>query len=123
MRLEKRLTVFEHYRLRVDGVNFCHEHLALLDRWCSTQNREVIQVGRNNVKFTEYVGVLQVRDLVIEILPKIGRFEAEATARDKWRNALLDMLAVAGIVRSHSAGDASLRTTQHHLFHGIYRAF
>ncbi len=123
MRLEKRLTVFEHYRLRVDGVNFCHEHLALLDRWCSTQNREVIQVGHNNVKFTEYVGVLQVRDLVIEILPKIGRFEAEATARDKWRNALLDMLAVAGIVRSHSAGDASLRTIHHSLLDVLFSEF
>jgi 5-methylcytosine-specific restriction enzyme subunit McrC len=123
MNPEKRLTVFEHDRLRVDGETFRHEHLRLLDRWNSSFSREAIQVGRNSVKFSQYVGVLQVGDLVIEILPKIGRFEVETTARDRWRDALWRMLQVVGVVRFRVAGDTSLRTTHFSLLDMLFGEF
>lgn len=123
MNPENRLTVFEHDRLRVNDETFRDEHLTLLDRWNSSSSRAAIQVGRNSVKFSEYVGVLQVGDLVIEILPKIGRFEAETTARDIWRDALWEMLQFVGVVRSQTAGDAFLRTAHYSLLDMLFGEF
>jgi 5-methylcytosine-specific restriction enzyme subunit McrC len=120
MKPNPSVTVFEHDRLRVDGKVFREEHLATLDRWSNTQKRSLLQVGRNGVRFSEYVGVLQVNDLVIEILPKIGRFEEEAVARDRWRDALIGMLQIAGVVRSRSAGNASLRTSHSSLLDVLF---
>jgi len=48
----------------------------------------------DGIRFSHYVGVLQVGDLVIEILPK-----TEAAAPEVWRQVLLEMLALAGIVK------------------------
>lgn len=123
MNPENRLTVFEHDRLRVNHETFRNEHLELLDRWNSSFTRESIQIGRNSVKFSEYVGVLQVGNLVIEILPKIGRFEAETTARDIWRDALWGMLQFVGVVRSRTAGDAFLRTAHYSLLDMLFGEF
>jgi 5-methylcytosine-specific restriction enzyme subunit McrC len=117
---ENRLTVFEHDQLRVDGERFRAEHLVLLDRWNCARDRSVIQVGRSSVKFSEYVGVLQVGDLVMEILPKVGRYESEADARSMWRDALWGMLQRVGIVKSQSAGEASLRTSRQSLLDALF---
>jgi 5-methylcytosine-specific restriction enzyme subunit McrC len=60
----------------------------------------------NGVKFKEYVGVIQVRNLTIEILPKIDRNEFDENA---WQGILLDMLRECHWMRVHSHEKASLQ--------------
>ncbi len=108
---ERTVTVFEHQRLRVDGTTFRQSNLAALDRWNCRLTQSVLEVGRSEVRFGYRVGVIQVGDLTIEVLPKIGRVADPDLARAKWRVALLDMLAIAGVVRSPAIADASVLTT------------
>lgn len=123
MKPENRRTVFEYDQLRLDGKTFREDHLALLDRWNCSRNPRPIDISRNSIKFAEFVGVIQIGDLIIEILPKIGRFEPEPTSRAKWRNALWDMLQAVGVVRSTTAGDASLRTSTRSLLDTLFDEF
>jgi 5-methylcytosine-specific restriction enzyme subunit McrC len=60
---------------------------------------------------------------VIEILPKIGRFEAATTARGRWRDALWGMLQLVGVVRSRTAGNAFLRTAHFSLLDMLFCEF
>ncbi len=108
MSRKRILTVFEHQRLRVDGASFRQCHLSALDRWNSRSERRLIEVGRNEVRFSHYVGVIQIGDLTIEVLPKIGRVDEPDHALNRWRVALLDMLEIVGIVRSSAIADAAL---------------
>lgn len=75
---------------------------------------------RDGVKFANYVGVIQVGGLTIEILPKADRkknldkveYKAES---EKWRNALLSMLAICRKIKVDSVSEASLNKRYHSL--------
>ncbi|MEY3249564.1 MAG: hypothetical protein RL742_1607, partial [Bacteroidota bacterium] len=60
----------------------------------------------NGVKFKEYVGVIQVGNLTIEILPKIDRQGAD---KADWQGVLLDMLKECHWMQVFAHEKASLR--------------
>ncbi|SCW38338.1 McrC family protein [Mucilaginibacter sp. NFR10] len=60
----------------------------------------------NGIRFKEQVGVIQVGDLTIEVLPKIDRKEDNAS---KWHDILLDMLKECRFIDPHSTGYANLK--------------
>lgn len=62
---------------------------------------------RGGVKFTEYVGVIQIGKQTIEILPKADK-NKESDVK-MWRDALLDMLAVCRKINVESVSDAQLK--------------
>jgi len=123
MKPKSLITAFEYQRLIIDGVNFREEHLSILDRWACSQNIQYLEIGRRSIRFSQYVGVIQIKDLVIEVLPKIDRSGNNSESREKWREALLGMLQVAGIVQSRSSGPASLRTTSSSFLDMLYEEF
>lgn len=50
---------------------------------------------RNGIRFNSYVGVIQVGNLIIEILPKIDKVKPDDdSSKKQWHNALLQMLAI-----------------------------
>ena len=112
----KTIRVFEFDRLAVgaqrrstDGgrIRFTASHFEELVRFQDAQASRFLRVGHRQVQFLNYVGFLQLRDLGIEILPKIDR-----TARDEslWRDALLDMLVTAGRLQLSAPTRAQLET-------------
>ena len=93
------LVVFEHERLRVGVGGFKERHWRLLSRWAERQGDRYIEVWGDGVRFLQWVGVLEVEGLVIEVLPKaeLDRSQdgREASSR-KWRRILLSLLEAAG---------------------------
>tara|TARA_Y100000031_G_scaffold84304_1_gene92724 strand:- start:292 stop:1407 length:1116 start_codon:yes stop_codon:yes gene_type:complete len=65
------------------------------------------------VKFANYVGVIQIGNLVIEILPKADKAtlskENEIETYDKWRRVLLKMLAISGNLKIDSVSQSFLK--------------
>jgi 5-methylcytosine-specific restriction enzyme subunit McrC len=56
------------------------------------------------VRFNEYVGVIQVGDIIIEVLPKADKSDNE----EKWRGVLIGMLKAIGSFDTQAPSSASL---------------
>jgi len=112
----KRITVFEYSKLVVDNINFREKHFNALVRYNEINGNKYFTVGYRKVTFKSYVGVIQVGNLIIEILPKADNTAVNDTnAVNKWQLALPYMLKVAGFVNFNKAGTASQATRQMHL--------
>lgn len=96
-RRHKVLTVFEHQILRVGdsvgNIRFEQKHLNALEKFhgSGVPYFSLVHMG---IKFCEYVGVLQVGDLTIEILPKTDKGKGGEVSR--WRELLIGMLRSVG---------------------------
>jgi 5-methylcytosine-specific restriction enzyme subunit McrC len=55
------------------------------------------------------VGVIQVKNLTIEILPKADNSLADQQAKDKWHNALIDMLHECKLIKLNTISSAKLK--------------
>lgn len=65
----------------------------------------------DGVKFKSYVGILQIDNLVIEVLPKIERVAVQV----KWRDVLIHMLQQTGHLRVEKVGNAFVDKQDIHL--------
>jgi 5-methylcytosine-specific restriction enzyme subunit McrC len=63
-------------------------------------------LGDNNFTFKEHVGVIQINELTIEVLPKVDR---EDDDKGKWHDILLHMLKECRFMGPHSSGYANLK--------------
>ena len=64
---------------------------------------------REGVKFKNYVGVIQIGGLTIEILPKTDKNVSEDSDFSAWHGALLNMLKVCKHINVNSVSEASLK--------------
>lgn len=64
---------------------------------------------RGGVKFKNYVGVIQIGGLTIEILPKTDREKSSDQDFENWHGALLNMLRVCRFMNVTSVSEASLK--------------
>ena len=88
MKSGEPITLFEHERLRIGERGFGQKHFERLVRWNEANGDRFFTIGHKAIKCTQYVGVVQVGDLVVQVLPK-----ADRTGDDKkWKEALLTML-------------------------------
>ncbi len=104
----KLITLFEHQRLKVgeeyrvlhdvqraargeirtdeiEVVKFKEEHFSALVKYNEQNESRFFTVGYNNIKFNQYVGVIAVGGITIEVLPKADGVEDEV----KWQKALI----------------------------------
>ena len=88
---------------------FTEEHRKALERFYYKSKTKYFDLIRNGVKFCNYVGVIQVGNLQIEILPKIDK--SNDSEKKQWRNILIDMLRATGMfkVTAPSYGMLKLR--------------
>ena len=64
------LQVFEHHTLKVDEASaFKMVHFNALEKYGYKTKEKFFSVGNKRIKFNNYVGVIQVKNLTIEILP------------------------------------------------------
>ncbi len=111
------IQVFEHERLTTHkdylGRSITDGQLEKLCGFNDRNQNKYFTVIRNGVKFNSYVGVIQIGNLVIEILPKADKKdltkENEKLSTDKWRKVLLKMLAISGNLQVESVSEALLR--------------
>ena len=98
------ITVSEHQTLRL-GVDssFKPEHLEALQRYSGASGTSYYSLIHKGVKFNQYVGVIQVGRLVIEVLPK-----TDVDNNNYWREILIGMLRSIGTMKIHSVGSSKL---------------
>lgn len=118
----KPLRVFEFEKLTLypDALGRCisRPQLDKLYEFNDKHGNQYFTGIRDGIRFKNYVGVIQVGGLTIEILPKADRklnkesFEAEAM---DWQKALLRMLALTRRIKVDASSEASLKKRYHSL--------
>lgn len=101
----KTITVFEHQRLKVGEHGFNQIHLDALLKLNEYHDGSYFEPISKGVKFNQYVGVIQVDGLTIEIHPKADKNDDDV----KWKGVLLNMLQVCGRISPQSTGAAHVK--------------
>jgi 5-methylcytosine-specific restriction enzyme subunit McrC len=91
--------------LTTDNASFNHKHLNALLKLNEYHNFDYFDPIPNGVKFKQYVGIIQVDGLSIEILPKADKDNSSAD----WKGLLLQMLKACGHLKASSAGSANVK--------------
>lgn len=105
MKNPEAIQVFEHERLSVGTKGFHRKHLDALVKLNEANDFQYFDPVYNGIKFKQFVGVIQVDGLCIEILPKADK---EGNG-DLWRGVLIQMLKGCGKLKPESAGGAHVR--------------
>jgi 5-methylcytosine-specific restriction enzyme subunit McrC len=102
------IQVFEHTTLPV-GERLTRARFDRLVQYNERHGNRFFAVGLNRIHFRNYVGVMQVGNLTIEILPKADKAPDTPAQKQKWQGALIEMLRQSGFIRVASMSDARLR--------------
>jgi 5-methylcytosine-specific restriction enzyme subunit McrC len=109
------ITVFEHETLQTyendEGRYLTTEQLDMLFAFNEKHGGRYFSSARNGIKFSQYVGVVQVGRTTIEILPKTD----QGNDAHKWHNILLQMLAECKHIKRESVSEAALRRRENSL--------
>ena len=91
------ITVFEHEKLLVGkgDKNISDDQLKALQRYYGN-GIPFFKLINNGVQFNEHVGVIQVGNTLIEVLPKADNNPHSEIDEKKWRDILIDMLRAVG---------------------------
>lgn len=107
----KYITVFEHQSLTlnqvVDGVKFDKDRFEALKEYYGEKGVPYYSLTGFGVRFNEYVGVIQVGDMVIEVLPKAD-IHFQGNEKKQWRDILINMLCAVGVFDIHAPSSSSL---------------
>lgn len=107
---ERHITVFEHECLRFDqGEKYLSKELFEAMQRYHGSGTPYFKLIHHGVQFTEFVGVLQVGNTLIEVLPKADRHAPNKDAERRWRDMLIGMMRAVGGFDIHSTSNASLR--------------
>lgn len=119
MNLPRRhITVFEHEKIRL-GQQFCvhSSKKVVFDEFAlKTLQQHYGETGvpyysliHQGVQFNEHVGVIQVGNLLIEVLPKADKGFHSESEDTKWRDMLINMMRSVGSFDIRVTSNASLR--------------
>lgn len=97
MKKKNNIVVFEHEKIKlnqvINGCIFDEFKLSALQKFYGNVGVPYYSLIYNGIQFNNYVGVLQVGNLVIEVLPKADR-NSPINKETEWRNMLIDMMRV-----------------------------
>lgn len=108
---ENIIQVFEHSFLAIEG-KFEQRHFVALSKLNALHNYKYFDLKHNGIVFKQYVGVIQVDGLTIEILPKIDN---DGKSEAVWQKALINMLRVTRKLKVQQIGEADVNKQQIHL--------
>jgi 5-methylcytosine-specific restriction enzyme subunit McrC len=108
MRNNKPIQVFEYKPLLIGEHGFKQEHWNALGWYNEKHSGRFFTLTPKGVKFNQFVGVIQVGNITIEILPKISQI-AEKGDKAKWQKVLIDMLRECRWMQVYAHDKASLR--------------
>lgn len=108
MRNNKPIQVFEHKQLQIGEQGFMQSHWEALGWYNEKHGGGFFTLTPKGVKFNQYLGVIQVGNITIEILPKISQV-VEKGDKAKWQKVLIDMLRECRWMQVYAQDKASLR--------------
>ena len=118
MQGKKFIQVFEHQKLKYDDSgDFQKLHFDAMVKFNELHQNKYFTIGHNGIVFKNYVGVIQVGGLTIEILPKADK-KADAD-KNLWQSVLLNMLKVCKRIRVESISETQLKK-RHHSILDVY---
>ena len=125
------IQVFEHERLRIfeDDFGRCisQKQLNKLLEFNDNNDHKYFTPIRSGIKFTNYVGVIRIGNLTIEILPKADKTLINTTNKEvlvtRWRNVLLKMLAKSGYLQIDTVSDSLLRKRHNSILHLYFQRY
>lgn len=100
----KILPMYEHEWLEISDV-FKASHFEKLVKFNEENGNKFFQIGNKKIKSTQYVGIVTVDDLTIEILPKVSRNDSNDLP---WSELLSEMLIVGNNLKVHRTFKGSL---------------
>jgi 5-methylcytosine-specific restriction enzyme subunit McrC len=113
---KKRIQVFEYNSLQYgneyNGVLFKETHFDALVKLNELHKNKYFTVGFKKITFKQFVGVIQVDGLTIEILPKVDNNKADENV---WQSALIEMLRVTKKLKVQKVGEANISKQNIHL--------
>jgi len=111
----KNITVFEHQVIKLgqsyNGVVFNSKMLEALEKHYGEKGVRYFYLVHNGIAFNEHVGILQVGDITIEVLPKADNDYSQQTSyheKKYWREMLIDMLRAVGTFNIHTHTNSML---------------
>jgi 5-methylcytosine-specific restriction enzyme subunit McrC len=109
MNSNKTIQVFEYELLETKTQGFEVSHWEALGKYNEQHGGNFFRLTHNGVKFQQFVGVIQVGNITIEILPKIGKDADPNGSKIEWQQVLIDMLRECSWMHIHSHEKASLQ--------------
>jgi 5-methylcytosine-specific restriction enzyme subunit McrC len=115
------IVVFEHEAIRFDTgeKRISEEQYNALEKYYGN-GVPFFKLIRNGVQFKEYVGVIQVGQTIIEVLPKADKGENNDT---KWRNILTGMLAAIGNFEVKATSQSALKIKPNNILDLYFQMF
>lgn len=114
MKINKnRISVFEHQTIKLDqiinGIKFDLDRLKALQAYYGEKGVPYFSLIHNGIRFNEYVGVIQVGNTVIEVLPKADNAFPVSNEIKQWRDILIDMLIAVNVFDVHATSSSELK--------------
>lgn len=130
MKKKRLIQVFEHERIylkdkRVAEKFLYPEELEKLYEYNDRTGNIYFTAIRHGVRFNQYVGVIQVGQLTIEILPKADRNNVSHSQDDyhRWHGVLIDMLRVCKKIDVKSDSETELKRKNNSILDLYYQLF
>lgn len=111
-----KIQVFEHQTLyhgrEYDAVLFKEKYFNALAKLNEYHDNKYFTLVHKGIKFSQYVGVVQIDGLCIEILPK-----ADSSSEEKkvWQGVLIEMLQATKKLKVDNVGQANVNKQSIHL--------
>lgn len=115
----KPISRFEFDRLLIGEEGFTKTHWDAFVKLNVLHENKYFDILHNGIKFKQFVGALQVENLLIEINPKADRDHSN----DAWKTVLLGMLKACGKIKAQTVGNANLKKQHLNLLEVYFEYF
>lgn len=99
------LVKYEYDRITLSDDGMDQEKLDALLRFNEFHGNQYFDGIAKGIRLKQYVGIIQVDGLTIEVLPKVDRNNDDAT----WRSVLIQMLKATGRLKMQTTGNAHVK--------------
>lgn len=121
MARSKPIQVFEYEKLLVGNQGFSKVHLNALLGYNQQHNFQYFDGIINGIQFKQYVGIIQVNGLTIEILPKADK--SDGSSHKDWQVNLIKMLRTCRRLKADPIGEAHVTRHRHHLLEVYFELY
>jgi 5-methylcytosine-specific restriction enzyme subunit McrC len=115
------IDVYEHGRLIIDNKIFKKEHWNAFVKLNDAHEGQYFDVLHNGLRFKQFVGVIQVDGLLVQIHPKADKDDNDIDK--KWQKVLLALLKKCGKLKAQTAGNAQLKKQHLNLLEVYFEYF
>lgn len=115
----KTINRYEHDCLYIGQDGFQKVHWDAMVKLNVVHEGAYFDVLHNGIKFKQFVGVLQIENLLLQIHPKADKDDDDSA----WRGVLLEMLKACGKNGAQTAGDANVKRQNFNLLEVYFEDF